>query len=371
MILDLPQMMNRILKILPNAITATNFEEGFKCAFESDQNEGDKMQNLLTCFYNHHFDNKNDLTIRDTTLRKMLNSIKRKDEVPVGDDDFNVMIQSVKVKLWKTKEYHDIELVCTDEVHVQCHKAILSISPWFAKFDIDLNPHFYPVNYASKPFLLFLEILYTGKVTIENTPCEILFDFYHLLKKSDFHDLANIVVTALKATMNETNYTKMMDFYFPEHVDDLECLIKIQEYAKTGGPRSLCEIYVLCKTNNSSMLKQVIQYMVAAIKQENSSSWLAALDEHEIDDQSLWEKLGTTMNPDTFHMWNIFQNKLAKANSEANSRFDKLEKESFEKDKLASSHIEKLEKENIEKDRKISEWQERIERIDKKLEGMK
>jgi hypothetical protein len=318
MILYLPQLMNRILKVLPNAITVTNFEQGFKCAFESDQNEGDtegdKMHTLLTCFYNHHIDNKNDLTIRDTILRKMLNSIKRKDEIPVCDDDFNVVIQSVKLKLWKTKEYHDIELVCTDDVQIQCHKAILSISPLFAKFDINMDSLFYPVEYTSKPFLLFLEILYTGKVTIENTPCEILFDLYHLLKQSDFHDLANTVVTSLKGKMNEKNCSKMMDFYFSAQVEDPEFLTKIQEYTKTGGPSSLCEIYVLCESKNPTMLKQVIQTMVSAIKQENSSAWLAALDEHEIDDQTVWEKLGTTKLPNilllegrnflfTFHLW--------------------------------------------------------------------
>jgi hypothetical protein len=95
--IDLPQLMNRILKILPNAITTTNFEQGFKCAFESDQNEGDRMQNLLTCFYNYFIDNKKDLTIRDTTLRKTLNSIKRKDNIPVRDDDFSGVIQKKSV----------------------------------------------------------------------------------------------------------------------------------------------------------------------------------------------------------------------------------------------------------------------------------
>jgi hypothetical protein len=97
MILYLPQLMNRILKVLPNAITVTNFEQGFKCAFESDQNEGDRMQNLLTCFYNYFIDNKKDLTIRDTTLRKTLNSIKRKDNIPVRDDDFSGVIQKKSV----------------------------------------------------------------------------------------------------------------------------------------------------------------------------------------------------------------------------------------------------------------------------------
>ena len=62
--------------------------------------------------------------------------------------------------------------------------------------------------------------------------------------------------------------------------------------------------------------------MSAKMNKETSSAWLAALDEHEIDDQTLWEKLGSTMNPDTFHLWNIFQAKLSKANS----RFDKLER---------------------------------------------
>jgi hypothetical protein len=241
-------------------------------------------------------------------------------------------------------------LVCTDEVHIQCHKAILSISPLFAKYDINLDSQLYPVDYASKPFFLFLEILYTGKVTIENTPCEILFDLYHVLKQSDFHDLANTVVITLRGIIDENNCSKMMDFYFSASVVDSEFLTKIQEYARIGGPSSLCEIYVLCESKNPTMLKQVIQTIVSAIKQENSSTWLAALDGHEIDDQSIWEKLGTTINPDTFHLWNIFQNKLGKANA----RFDKMEKETIEKSRKMSEQM--------------SEWQDMIE---KKLKNIK
>jgi hypothetical protein len=123
--LEVPQLMGRITKILPNAITTTNIEQGFKCSFESDQNEGDKMQNLITVFHNHFIDHKNYITIRDGTLRNILNSVKRKEHVPTyfWDDDFDVVIQNVKLKLWKTKEDHDIELVLVDEIHIHCHKS--------------------------------------------------------------------------------------------------------------------------------------------------------------------------------------------------------------------------------------------------------
>jgi hypothetical protein len=321
-ILNVPQLMNRVLKILPKVINTKNFEQGFKLAFESDHNEGDKMHALLTCFYNYHIDYKSNLSIHDTPLRKTLNSIKKKDDIHIDDDNFNVIIQSVKKKLWNTKEYHDIELVCTDDVHIRCHKAILSISPLFAKFDSNMNHDNYVVDYESKPLLLFLELMYTGQVSIQNTPCDVLFDLYHLLNQSNFNDLSDDVLDMLERMMDKNNYNKMMDFYLSGQLDDSTFLSKVQQYMKSGSPNSLCEIYLSCQTKNPSMLKQVRQSIVVAINQENSSSWLAALDEHEIDDQTLWEKLGTIMNPDTFHLWNIFQTKLSKANS----RIDRLEK---------------------------------------------
>jgi hypothetical protein len=82
----------------------------------------------------------------------------------------------------------------------------------------------------------------------------------------------------------------LLKFIFKDkHLDDTEFLSKIQQCLESGGPNSLCEVYVLCQTKNPSMLNPVRQSMVVAINQENSSSWLAALDEHEIDDQTLWE----------------------------------------------------------------------------------
>jgi predicted nuclease with TOPRIM domain len=63
--------------------------------------------------------------------------------------------------------------------------------------------------------------------------------------------------------------------------------------------------------------------MTSKMKKETSSAWLAALDEHGIVDQKLWETLGSAMNPDTFHLWNIFQSKI----SIEHDRIDTLEKE--------------------------------------------
>lgn len=114
----------------------------------------------------------------------------------------------------------------------------------------------------------------------------------------------------------------MLDFYLSAHLEDGDFLNKLQKSMSTSDPNNLCSIYLSCREKNPNMLKHVVQWMSAKMNKETSSAWLAALDEHEIDDQTLWEKLGSTMNPDTFHLWNIFQAKLSKANS----RFDKLER---------------------------------------------
>jgi hypothetical protein len=113
------------------------------------------------------------------TLRKTLNSIKKKDDIHVDDDDddddFNMVI-------WNTKEYHDVELVCTDDVHIRCHKAILSISPLFAKFHADVSPDFYLVDYESKPLLLLLEIMYMGQVS---TLLVVIYSNVNVFEKSE------------------------------------------------------------------------------------------------------------------------------------------------------------------------------------------
>jgi hypothetical protein len=64
------------------------------------------------------------------------------------------------------------------------------------------------------------------------------------------------------------NYTKMMDPNCSTQVEDpelLDILTKIQEYAESGGPTLLCEIYVWCKSRYPLILKLVIQVMVSGI----------------------------------------------------------------------------------------------------------
>jgi len=114
----------------------------------------------------------------------------------------------------------------------------------------------------------------------------------------------------LKEMVNEKNCSQMLDFYLSAHLEDGDFLNKLQKSMSTSDPNNLCSIYLSCREKNPNMLKHVVQWMSAKMNKETSSAWLAALDEHEIDDQTLWEKLGSTMNPDTFHLWNIFQAKL-------------------------------------------------------------
>ena len=59
-----------------------------------------------------------------------------------------------------------------------------------------------------------------------------------------------------------------------------------------------------------------------------------------IDGEILWKQLGSTMSPDTFHLWNIFQSKIAKERN----RVDELERESTELRIRMSDRLENLEK---------------------------
>jgi hypothetical protein len=131
----------------------------------------------------------------------------------------------------------------------------------------------------------------------------------------------------LKFQINGKTCSKILDFYFDTNLEDDEFWDKIQECMKTSTPQDLCSIYLKCRERNPNLIKHVLNWMVFQMNKETSSSWLAVLDEHEIDDQTLWEKLGTTMNPDTFHLWNMFQNKVTKERD----RVDKLEKSLFER----------------------------------------
>lgn len=188
-LLEIPHLGNRILKIIPDVLNLKNFDQGFKNSFESELNDGEKMEQLLFSFQNFYLDHKNEM---ETSMRKTLNLVKSKSEVVIDEDDFSKEIQSVKMKLWKSREYTDITLVCLDETRIQCHKAVIGVSPLFSKFDLDMSHDNYSVDFQSKPLNLFLELLYCGQVSIKDAPIDVLFDFYHLCNQSDFTEFSQI-----------------------------------------------------------------------------------------------------------------------------------------------------------------------------------
>jgi hypothetical protein len=131
----------------------------------------------------------------------------------------------------------------------------------------------------------------------------------------------------------------MLGFYFDANLEDKEFWNKIQECMKTSAPRDLCSMYLKCREKNQTLIEQVLDWTGSQMNKETSSAWLSTLDEHGIDDQTLWEKLGSTMNPDTF-LWNIFQGKITKAND----RIAKLQETLENNEKCTLERLAKLAK---------------------------
>jgi hypothetical protein len=103
------------------------------------------MDNLLLLFQNFYLDHKNDI---ETSMKNTLNLVKSKTEITIGEDDFAKEIQRIKMDLWKSREYTDITLVCTDDVHVQCHRAVIGVSPLFSRLDSDMHQNNYLVDWT-------------------------------------------------------------------------------------------------------------------------------------------------------------------------------------------------------------------------------
>jgi hypothetical protein len=186
-----------------------------------------------------------------------------------------------------------------------------------------VNQENYLVDFKSKPLTMFLEMLYLGQISDRNPSIDVLFDLYHLFNQSNFKDLCQNVMHNLKNLIDEKNCSKMLDFYLSAHLEDKEFLSELQKCMQSSTPNELCSIYLTCCEKNPNMLTQVVEWITSKMNKDTSSGWLFALDEHGIDNQNLWETLGSTMNSDTFHLWNIFQSKISKQND----RFDMLAKE--------------------------------------------
>lgn len=324
-LLEIPQLCMRILKIIskPGLLTIENFDDGFKTAFESDHNDG-SMDPLIYMFQNYYIDNKNEIFNIESSRKKTLSMIKSKMPVSLkGDDDWTKCLSLLKESLWKSKDYKDMNLLCSDDHVIECHKAVIGMSPLFARFNTDLDPGHCPVEFKWKPLSIFIDILYRGRSSMD-VQLDVLFDLYHIFKQSEFDDLARQVIVVLKSVLDESNCMSIFEFYVAAHLDDSSLLSMLQNAMKTKSPFDLCSIYITSREKNPEFLKSSQNWILSAMTKESSSAWLSALDDHQIDDPLIWEKLESTMNSDTFHIWNIFQTKLTKTSDIMESQAVKI-----------------------------------------------
>lgn len=331
LVLSLPQLSNRVLKLIPTVLTVKNFDQGYTVAFESDHNDFKKMDSLIFLFQNFYLDNQRSITPLDNLHKKILNLVRSKTEVTIGDDNFGKVIRVSKEKLWKSKEYKDLTLICSDGISIGCHKAVVGISPVFSRFDQNMDPNHYVVDFKGKPLLLFFEMLYAGKVLFQGVALDVLFDLYHICNQNECKDMTQIVTQHLLSILNEKNYCRMLDFCISSGPDE-KFLFKIQEYIKSRSPSELCSMYAICREKNQEILNDLVLCMVSAINRDTCISWLSALDEHGINDQDLWYKLLSSMNPDTFQLWTILQSKITKLKHENETQIAIL-KESFNEER--------------------------------------
>lgn len=226
-ILNLPQLSNRVLKFIPKVLTTESFDNGYKVVFESEHNDEKKMDSRVSLFENFYLENTG---IIDSSDKKLLNIVKSSTELTVGDDDFGKIIQVTKLKLWKSKIYKDLTLICLDGVSIDCHKAVIGICQLFSNFDKDTDPKHYVVEFKSIPLFLFFEILYTRKLDFKGVTIDVLFDVYHICNQKEFNDLCLKVLGHLFSLLNADNYSQMFDFYIFSGLDDKKYLLKIHEY---------------------------------------------------------------------------------------------------------------------------------------------
>jgi hypothetical protein len=297
---------NRLMEKLPTILTNQNFSKGYSAAFESKQNEDEKMHFFLALFENFYLDHKNDIRDLDNVSRKTLNCVRTKKNVTIGKDDFSKEIQRVKTEIWKSKDYKDLSLLCKDGVKIECHKAVIGVSPLFKHFDFGLNLNAYPMEFTSRSLTLFLQLLYLETIEIKDVSIEDLVELFHLCEQSDMKDASYRIVLQLKSQINEKTCSKMLDFYFDTNLEDKGFWNKIQVHMKASTPQDLCSMYLKCCEKHPSFIKRMVDWMVSHMNEKTSSAWLVALDENEIDNQTLWGKVESTMNAATLNLWTSY-----------------------------------------------------------------
>jgi hypothetical protein len=139
---------------------------------------------------------------------------------------------------------------------------------------------------------------------------------WHSQHTCDFKELSQKVIQMLKSKVNEKNCGQMFEFYILAHVIDVEFFGMLKKYMESASPVELCLIFKTCQEKNGGMLKDVVELMMGKMKKENCSEWLCALEEGEIDDKGLWDKLGSCMTTEIRQLWNTCQKRIAKISEE-------------------------------------------------------
>jgi hypothetical protein len=161
---------------------------------------------------------------------------------------------------------------------------------------------------------------------LNNCPLKFLFELYHLCNQSELVESSQQIVGLLKRMANDsrTGQIEILEFYFTANIDDDDFLDELKQIImEENDPNDFCVIYLSYCDKHPKMIEQITEWIISMMNEDSSSDWLAAFDEHQIDDVILWENLGNVMDQDTFHLWNIFRNKLSKERD----RIDKIEKE--------------------------------------------
>lgn len=210
--------------------------------------------------------------------------------------------------------------------------------------------------------LLFFEIFYTGKVELKGVMIGDLFELYHICDQNGFKYSAGIVSEHLLSLLNATNLSQMLDFYISS--GQKKFFVKIQENMKLVSTNELCSIYAKCREKNHVVLKDVVVWMVSTIKKDTCSSWISALNEHGIEDQSILDKLASTLNSDTFRLWHVLRNELKRHTSESDNKIAMLLKQN------ESEHTVKKRKRDTEEGEIIKQLKEDYKSILERLDQL-
>jgi tRNA A-37 threonylcarbamoyl transferase component Bud32 len=259
LLLNVPELSNRILKVLPQVLNVNNFEEAFKAALQSDLNVDNMQFQSLHCFVqNFILEHKQSLVLTDTLSKNVINLVlcisPQKSTLSIGNDDCTPRIEALKNKLWTTKEHSDLTLLCQDKISVQCHKAIVCGLPLFAKMDSSQ----YTLNVRGSALQLFLEKIYTGKLDLLIKSTDVLAEVYELADQNGLQGICIQITTHLKSILNYSNCIPISEFYFSSNLKDQEFLGKLQDVMKSAPPEKFGEFLNQMRSSGNTKKKNLV-----------------------------------------------------------------------------------------------------------------